>query len=147
VAEGWACSGGRRWKEAAEGRCWWRRRLGWSQAGPDLGRTGLVLGQEGLDAANPAEPIPCCTIASTGSGLGGVPPTSEKVPPTSEKVEALLWLQFSGEFRYADKFTGLTGDVVALVIVRLCPWASWRGCFFAVVCGLGWAVLRGVKLW
>lgn len=62
---------------------------------------------------------------------------AREVPPTSEKVEAMLWLFYGGEFKEADKLTGLTGDMVASLTARLCPRVSWRGCFFAVVHGLG----------
>jgi hypothetical protein len=133
------------------GSCWRRRRSDWGQAGPDLGRTGLVLDQVGLDLANAGGAPPCCSIAGPDLGQVGLVPAAlgsanREVPPTSEKVEAVLWLLFGGEFGDADKLTGLTGGVVASVTARLCPRASWRGCSFAVVRGLGRAILRGVRL-
>ena len=48
-----------------------------------------------------------------------------------------LLLEFDGEFFDADKVSGLTGGMAASTTARLYPRASWRGCFLAVVRGLG----------
>jgi hypothetical protein len=48
----------------------------------------------------------------------------------------MLLLECSGEYLDAEKLFDLTGSMVALVLARLCPRASWCGCFFASVCSL-----------
>jgi hypothetical protein len=57
-----------------------------------------------------------------------------------------LLLEFGGEFFDADNVFGLTGGMAASTTARLCPRASWQGCFLAAVRGLGQGHLRGVRL-
>jgi hypothetical protein len=55
----------------------------------------------------------------------------------SGRAEGRLLLEFGGEFFDVDKVSGLTGGATVSATARLCPRASWRGCFLAAVRGLG----------
>lgn len=99
-----------------------------------------------------SERSPGCSAADARCGPGGprsgspCSTASAACPPIGRVVCGVFLLVLRGEIWDAKTQTDLTGDVAASVTALLCPRASWQGCSFAVVCGFGRAVSRGVRL-